>query len=207
MRKLSVFNSVTVDGYFTDQHGDMSWAHRDDPEWNAFAAENSKSGGLLLFGRITYEMMAGFWPTPAALKSFPDVAAAMNNLPKVVFSRTMSQATWQNTTLLPGNLAAEVRKLKSEPGPDMVILGSGTIVSQLAQEDLIDDFQIVVVPIVLGKGRTMFDGVQKKLSLQPTTTRTFGNGNILINYQAAAAKAEAGSEHSVSGINHSLSEA
>ena len=80
MRKLLVFNSITADGYFTDQNGDMSWAHRaSDPEWDEFVAGNAQSGGELLFGRVTYEMMASFWPTPAAAKSFPEVAEGMKS--------------------------------------------------------------------------------------------------------------------------------
>ena len=184
VRKLIVFNSVSLDGYFTDANNDMSWAHTDDPEWNAFAAENAKGGGVLVFGRITYELMASFWPSSAALKNFPDVAKGMNNLPKVVFSRTLNRASWNNTQLVKSDLAAEIRKMKKEPGEGMVILGSGTIVSQLAQEGLIDEFQIVVIPIVLGKGRTMFDGVSKKL--RQTKIRTFGNGNVLLCYEPLA---------------------
>lgn len=183
MRKLIVFNSVTMDGYFTARNGDMSWAHNDDPEWNAFVSENAKGGGTLVFGRITYEMMASFWPTPMAIEKFPAVAEGMNNLPKVVFSRTLKNASWKNTKLVKGDLAAEIRKMKKEPGKDMVILGSGSIVSQLAPEGLIDEYQVVVNPVVLGAGRTMFDGMKKKLSLKRTKSRTFGNGNVLLCYE------------------------
>jgi dihydrofolate reductase len=182
MRKLLVFNSVTVDGYFTDMKGDMSWAHQQDPEWNEFVAGNAKSGGELLFGRVTYEMMASWWPTPAAAKQFPEVAEQMNKLPKVVFSRTLDQASWQNTRLVKGNLAEEVRKLKAESGEHLVIMGSGSIISQLARENVIDEYQIVVNPIVLGAGRTMFDGVNDRLKLKLTSSRTFGNGNVLLCY-------------------------
>ena len=183
MRKLSVFNSVTLDGYFTDKNGDMSWAHQDDPEWNAFVAENASGGGMLLFGRITYEMMASFWPSPAAVEQMPEVAEGMNNSPKIVFSRTMDKATWKNTTVVSGDIAAAVRKLKEEPGEPMVILGSGTIVSQLTQAGLIDEYQIALNPIVLGSGRTMFDGVKDKLRLKRTESRSFGNGNVFLCYE------------------------
>ena len=183
MRKLVVFNSVTLDGYFTDQSGDLSWAHKQDPEWTAFVADNAQGGGVLLFGRITYEMMASFWPTPVAIESFPLVAEGMNNAPKVVFSRTLDQASWNNTKLVKDDMAAEIRRMKNEIGKDMVILGSGTIVSQLAHEGLIDEFQIVVNPVVLGKGRTMFEGVKEKLPLKLTKTRAFGNGNVLLCYE------------------------
>jgi len=183
MRKLFVFNNVTLDGYFTDANGDMSWAHKNDPEWNAFAADNAKGGGTLLFGRITYELMASFWPTPAAMESMPEVAEGMNNLPKVVFSRTLDKAEWNNTKLVKSGLVEEVRKMKSEAGEDMVILGSGSIVSQLSENGLIDEYQMVVSPIVLGKGRTMFDGVRKRLPMKRTKLRAFENGNVLLCYE------------------------
>jgi dihydrofolate reductase len=186
MRKLTVFNHVSLDGYFKDANGDMSWAHAQDPEWNAFVAENAKGDSQLVFGRVTYDLMAGFWPTPFALESMPAVAERMNNLPKVVFSRTLDKATWNNTKLVKGNIAEEMRKLKNEPGPDMVIMGSGSIVAQFAQEGLIDDYQIVVSPLVLGKGKSMFEGVKEKLSLKLAKTRSFSNGNVLLCYEPKA---------------------
>ena len=185
MRKLSVFNNVTLDGYFTDSNNDMSWAHKNDPEWNSFTAENASGGGTLLFGRITYDLMASFWPTKQALEMMPTVAEQMNNLPKVVFSRTMDKPSWKNTRLVKNNIAAEVRKMKDESGPDMVIMGSGTIVSQLTQEGLIDEYQIVVHPLILGSGRTMFEGVNDRVALKRTRSRTFDNGNLFVCYEPA----------------------
>jgi dihydrofolate reductase len=187
MRSLIVFNHVSVDGYFVDKKGDMRWAHKQDPEWNEFVAGNARGGGVLLFGRVTYEMMATYWPTPMAAQNSPAVAERMNNLQKVVFSRTLDKASWNNTKLVKGDLATEVRKMKQEPGEGLVIMGSGTIVSQLAQEGLIDEFQIVVCPIVIGSGRTLFEGVKEKLSLKLTKSRTFGNGNVYTCYQPACA--------------------
>jgi len=188
MRKLVVFNHVSLDGHFVDANGQMNWAkaHNQDPEWNAFVAQNADSGGTLLFGRTTYDLMTSYWPTPLAMEHDPVVAERMNKLPKVVFSRTLDKASWNNTKLLKGDLAAEVRKLKNASGPGMAILGSGSIVSQLASQGLIDEYQVVVNPIVLGKGRTMFDGIKEKVSLRPTKTRTFGNGNVYLCYEPAA---------------------
>jgi dihydrofolate reductase len=185
MRKLIVFNNVSLDGYFAGENGDISWAHsgNDDAEWNAFVAENASGGGQLLFGRITYELMAGYWPTPQAIKNDPVVAEGMNSMPKVVFSRTLEKASWNNTKLVKSDIAAEIRKMKKEPGEGMAILGSGSIVSQLAQEGLIDEFQIVVNPVVLGKGKTMFDGISEKLNLKLTKSRTFSNGKVLLCYE------------------------
>ncbi|MFY0524871.1 dihydrofolate reductase family protein [Archangium gephyra] len=187
MRKLIVFNNVSVDGYFVDANGDMSWAHEgtQDPEWNAFVSGNASGGGELLFGRKTYELMASFWPTPAAAQMNPVVAERMNAMSKVVFSRTLDQASWSNTKLVKGDLVEEVRKLKQAPGQGMTILGSGSIVAQLARAGLVDEFQLVVSPIVLGQGRTMFEGLQEKLRLKPAQTRTFGNGKVVLCYVPA----------------------
>jgi dihydrofolate reductase len=183
MRRLVVFNSVTLDGYFTDLNGDMSWAHSEDVEFNTFVEGNAKGGGELVFGRITYDLMASFWPTPAAIKSFPVVAGGMNDSPKVVFSRSMEKASWNNTRVVKGDAAAEMRKLKKEPGKDLVIMGSGSLVAQLAEEGLIDEYQLVVIPVVIGGGRTMFDGVKGKLALKLKSTRAFRNGNVFLRYE------------------------
>jgi dihydrofolate reductase len=183
MRKLSVFNNVTLDGYFTDQKGDMSWAHKQDAEWNEFSAKNSKANVAFLFGRVTYEMMASFWPTPNARETAPDVADAMNSRQKVVFSRTLKEASWGNTRLVMGDLLTEVRKLKQESEVDLLIFGSGTVVSQLAAEDLIDEYMIVLNPLVLGGGRTMFEGLKTRLALKQTKTQSFGNGNVVVCYE------------------------
>ena len=188
MRKLVVFNHVTLDGYFVDMNGGMSWAYsgNDDAEWNAFVADNASGGGQLLFGRITYELMASYWPTQAAIQNNPIVAEGMNSMPKVVFSRTLDKVSWSNTKLVKGDIASEIRKMKKEPGKGMAILGSGSIVSQLAPEGLIDEYQVVVNPVVLGQGRTMFDGIKEKLNLRLTKMRTFGNGKVFLCYEPLA---------------------
>ena len=183
MRKLIVFNSISLDGYFVDLKGDMSWAHNGSAEFDAFVEENAKGGGVLLFGRKTYDLMVSFWPTPMASQNYPVVAERMNNLQKVVFSRTMAKANWNNTKLVKGDIALEVQKMKQESGVDMVIMGSGSIVSQLAQEGLIDEYQVVLIPFVLGTGRTMFDGVKDRFRLRLTKNRTFSNGNVFLCYE------------------------
>jgi dihydrofolate reductase len=185
MRRLIAFTQVSLDGYFAGPDGDLGWAHSDrgDPEWNEFVIGNARSGGELLFGRVTYELMERYWPTPLALENDPIMAERMNGRPKVVFSRTLGEPSWSHTRLVRGGLAAEVRKLKAAPGEGMAILGSGSLVSQLTDERLIDEYQIVVIPIALGKGRTVFEGVQEKLSLKRTKARTFGNGNVLLCYE------------------------
>jgi dihydrofolate reductase len=187
VRKLTVFNTVSLDGFFCDLKGDMSFAHRPpDPEWNDFVSSNASGSGLLVFGRVTYQMMASYWPTAEALKNDPVVAKGMNESRKLVFSRTLAEAAWRNTTLVKGDPAAEIRRLKSEPGPGMAVLGSGSIVAQLAQERLIDELQLVVVPAVLGSGRTLFEGVTELLHFTLLRSKAFRNGNVLLCYEPGA---------------------
>lgn len=183
MRKLSVFNNVSLDGYIADASGDMSWAQQQDPEWNRYVADNAQADGPLLLGRVTYELMASFWPTPAAREHMPAVAERMNALPKIVFSRTLEAPAWQNTTVVRDDLVAATTALKREPGPDMVILGSGSIVSQLSEAGLIDEYEIVLVPVALGGGKTMFETLGQARRLTLESTRSFSNGNVVLRYR------------------------
>ena len=183
MRKLIVFNNISLDGYFTDKNNDMSWAHTNDPEWMEFVSGNAKGESDFLFGRITYEMMASFWPTPAAKQMMPGVAKAMNEGQKFVFSKTLDKADWENSKIMKGDLIEEAKKLKDSTGTDIMIFGSGTIIAQLTDAGLIDEYQVVIHPLALGGGRTMFDGIKNKLNLKVTNHRVFKNGNILLYYQ------------------------
>ena len=98
MAKLSAFNNISLDGYFSGKNGEFAWAKSHmDPEFNAFVASNSQLGGTIVLGRITYELMASYWPGPQAMKANPVVADGMNKAPKIVFSRTLSSAPWKNT--------------------------------------------------------------------------------------------------------------
>jgi dihydrofolate reductase len=184
MRRLTVFNLVTVDGYFAGAGGDISW-HNVDEEFQELAKAASNSGNTLLFGRVTYELMAGFWSTPEALKNDPIVAKGMNESPKIVFSRTLEKADWNNTKLVKNDMIGAVRKLKDGSGKDLTVLGSGSIVSQLAEAGLVDEYQVLLNPVVIGRGKTMFEGVTKKLPMKLTKTRVFGNGNVLLTYEPA----------------------
>jgi dihydrofolate reductase len=173
-----------LDGYFAGQGGDISW-HNVDAEFQELANAASNSGNTLLFGRVTYELMTGYWPTPEAIKNDPVVARGMNSATKIVFSRTLNKVDWNNTRLVKTDMLSEIRKLKQESGKDLTVLGSGSIVSQLAQERLIDEYQILLNPVVIGRGKTMFEGVKDRFSLKLTKTRVFGNGNVLLSYALA----------------------
>jgi dihydrofolate reductase len=182
MRKLQVFNLITLDGYFCGADGDISW-HRIDAEFQELADKAANSGNTLLFGRKTYELMAAYWPSPEALRDDPVVARGMNSAEKLVFSRTLDKVDWQNSRLVKGELLDEVKKLKVGVGADLTVLGSGSIVAQLAAAELIDEYQLLLNPVALGQGRTMFDGIGKQLAFRLTDTRHFGNGNLLLCYE------------------------
>jgi dihydrofolate reductase len=183
MKKLRVFESISVDGYFTDAGGQIRWAHAgtEDAEFAAWISGNASSGGELLFGRKTYQEMEAFWPTPMAAAQMPAVAKGMNAAKKYVASRTI-HPTWSNTQLLKGDLVAAVRALKSGEGPGIAILGSGSLAAQLGQEGLIDEYQFVIVPVALGGGRTVFT---KGCALRLVDQRAFRNGHVVVTYAAA----------------------
>jgi len=182
MRKVFMFNLVTLDGYFEGLNREIDW-HNVDAEFNEYAIDMLNSADTLLFGRVTYELMANYWPTPDAIKNDPIVAEKMNTLPKIVFSRTLDKAEWQNTRLVKGALAEEIQKMKKQPGKDMVILGSGSIVSGLAPLGLIDEYRIMVNPVILGWGKPLFTGIKDRLNLKLLKTKTFKSGNVLLYYE------------------------
>jgi dihydrofolate reductase len=183
-RKLGMFNNVSLDGYFTDADSDMSFAKPQghDDEHLEFMRQNARDNSVLVFGRITYEMMASFWPTDMAKQMMPEVAKTMNASPKIVFSRTLKTPDWAGTTLLSGDPATEIARLKKESGPDMTVLGSGRIAAPLAQAGLFDEIGLMVIPVLLGKGRSLFEGVTGRPRLKLKEARPFQNGNVYLTY-------------------------
>jgi dihydrofolate reductase len=182
MRKIIIFMAITLDGFFEGPNGEIDW-HNVDDEFNDFAIKQLDSVDTLLFGRVTYELMANYWPTPAALKDDPIVAGKMNSLPKIVFSRTLSMVNWQNTRLVNENVVEEVSKLKLQPGKDLIIFGSSDLACSFIRHGLVDEFRIMVNPVVLGNGKPLFNGIDKKLNLKLRNTRIFHSGNVLLYYQ------------------------
>jgi dihydrofolate reductase len=182
MRKVSMFNVVTLDGYFEGPNHDISWS-RHDPESDNFANEQIRQPGTILFGRVTYELMASFWSTPGAMEVNPKIAGYMNASQKIVFSKTLADVTWQNTRLVRGDAADEVASLKRQEGTDMMIFGSGKLVSSLAKRNLIDEYQLMVTPLVLGRGTLLFSGLENGLDLEFVRSQELKNGNVLLVYQ------------------------
>ncbi|MBS1662784.1 MAG: dihydrofolate reductase [Bacteroidetes bacterium] len=181
MRRLSVFNFVTLNGYFQGLNGDISW-HRHGGEEGAYASEMSQMGGTLLFGRVTYQMMEAYWPTAQAKKDVPAVAEGMARSEKIVFSKTLKRTSWENVRVTDEDPVAVVRKLKQTEGPDMCILGSGTITAQLAGEGLIDEYALMIDPVALGEGTPIFKGMGRKLDLKLKSSKAFSSGVILAVY-------------------------
>ncbi|WP_153797903.1 dihydrofolate reductase family protein [Foetidibacter luteolus] len=181
MGKLTVFNFMTLDGYFQGLDGDISW-HRHGQEESQFASDSMKPGGTLVFGRKTYEMMACYWPTPMAIETMPDVAAGMNNAQKIVFSKTLDEAGWQNTRLIKRDMIDEMKRLKWEQPGDMTILGSGSLVTQFAEAGLVDEFGFMIDPVAIGGGSPVFANVKHKLDLELIDSRTFKSGTVLLTY-------------------------
>lgn len=184
MRKLSFYNFVSLNGCICGPGGDISWNKQHSlKEDTEFAEEGAGSGNTLLFGRITYQMMASFWPTPAAMEMMPGVAVGMNQAEKIVFSNTLERADWQNTQVVSGNIVEALRQLKATPGSDLTILGSGSIVTQFAAAGLIDEYLIMLNPVVVGGGTPIFNGLEGNIDLQLTDSRVFKSGAVLLTYR------------------------
>jgi dihydrofolate reductase len=186
MRKVLLSNLVTLDGFFAGPKGELDW-HIVDEEFNQYAIDLLSKVDALLFGRVTYQLMADYWPAaatnPATPKSDLEIADKMNNLPKIVFSKTLQKVEWKNTRLVKENIAEEISKIKEQPGKDMVIFGSGSIVSTFMQLGLIDEYRIIVNPVVLGNGKPLFKGINDKQNLKLVKTRVFGSGVVILYYQ------------------------
>lgn len=182
MRNVIVSNLISLDGFISGPNGEIDWFGW-DKELESYGKEQLGSMGAILFGRVTYELMASYWPTATAATNDQMIIDAMNNLPKIVFSKTLEKVEWNNSRLVKDDIEGEVARLKREPGKDMVIYGSGSIVSALAQAGLIDEYRIFVNPVVLGSGKPLFKDIQSRLNLKHINTKTFGNGLVLICYR------------------------
>ncbi len=182
MRKVFLFDFITLNGFFEGPNGDISW-HNVDQEFHEFAINQLNETDTILFGRVTYQMMASYWPTETAIKNDPVVAGKMNSLPKIVFSKTLKNATWNNTRVINEDVTGEVEKLKQQSGKDIAILGSSNLTLTLIQAGLVDEFRIILNPVILGSGVQLFKGVNEKFKLKLLKTKRFKSGNVLLYYQ------------------------
>ncbi|WP_415949407.1 dihydrofolate reductase family protein [Streptomyces sp. KLOTTS4A1] len=185
MRRIILALSVSLDGYFEGPDGSLDW-HLVDEELHQHFNDELRTMSAFLDGRVDYELMAGYWPTadqdPDASPAEVEFAGIWREMPKYVFSRTLAGADW-NATLMRQVDAAEIDALKARPGGDMVV-GGATLAAEFRRQGLIDAYHLYVHPVVLGSGRPLFpaDGVRSDLRLRDT--RTFGNGVVLLRYDA-----------------------
>jgi len=183
MRKVIASNLVSLDGYISGPNGEIDWfVNIADKEFENCSVGLINSIGTILFGRITYQLMESYWPDATTETDDQRIIDAMNNYQKIVFSKTLNKADWKNSRLVKGNVIDEVIKLKKQSGKDMVIYGSGSIVSILAQKNLIDDYRIFVCPIVLGNGKPLLSSIKEKINLKLLDMRKFKSGLILLHY-------------------------
>jgi len=180
MRKVIMWNMVTLDGFF---EGPKSW----DIDWHEYAwgeeleqlsIEQSKSVGMLLFGRVTYQGMAAYWSSATG-----EIADFMNSIPKVVFSRTLEKAEWNNTRLVSASAEEEVARLKQQPGKDLFIFGSASLSSTLTQHGLIDEYRLGLTPIVLGDGNPLFKASPDRMKMKLVEARPLKTGCVILRYQ------------------------
>lgn len=180
MAKIIVFNMVSLDGFFAGVDGDISW-HNVDAEFNDFAIEQlQREAGVILFGRTTYDLMASYWPSEQVIKEDPIVARLMNNTPKIVFSRSMGKADWNNTKLMQEINADDIKKLNQEADKNIFIFGSGQIVQEFAKLGLVDEYRLMFNPVVLGQGKPLFNG---RIKFKLLKSKEFKNGNVLLFYE------------------------
>jgi dihydrofolate reductase len=182
MTKLISQMMMSVDGYFEGANGELDW-HNVDEDYNEYAAALLRSVDAIVFGRLTYRLLEDYWTTEQAAKNDPFIAEKINELPKFVFSNTLHHVEWHNAALVKGDPAQEIRKLKQQFGKDLAILGSANLVSSLTKLGLIDEYQIMVNPVVLGEGVPLFQGLHERLNLEWTGTKTFRSGNVLLTYR------------------------
>ncbi|TGM58430.1 dihydrofolate reductase family protein [Leptospira adleri] len=184
MRKIIFQMMITADGYYEGPNGEIDW-HVVDEEFNDYAIDFLNQIDALLFGRITYQLMANYWPADEAVQNDPIVANRMNEIKKLVASRTLKSVNWKNSELISGDVEEEVLKLKRQPGKDIAVFGSSELGIFLVREGLIDEFRIFVNPILLGKGKPLFLGLSNPQKLKLLKTRTFNSGNMLLYYGPA----------------------
>jgi dihydrofolate reductase len=181
MRRLIVSNIMSLDGLFEEEpNAEFNWPVVEE-EFFAYAREMLRSVDTILFGRKTYLFMAAYWPTAPR----DEIADQMNNLRKVVFSRTLERAEWNNSQLVQGDAAPEVAKLKRAAGRDMVILGSASLASSLLKADLIDEYRVILQPVVLGRGNPLFQSIDGRIRMKLTRTDVLGTGVVVLYYQRA----------------------
>lgn len=184
MRTLASFIFISLDGFYEGPNGELDWPVVDQ-EFNDFAARQLDEAGAIGFGRATYEHMAAYWPTEQAMVNDPAITTRMNEKPKLVFSTTLTEADWSGTTVVRGEATAHVPAIKAAAGEELLVIGSAHLTASLARAGLLDELRIMVCPIVLGRGRSLFEDLKDRVSLTLLRVRRFDSGNLVLTYRPA----------------------
>ena len=182
MRKVIVSNYITLEGFIEGPNREIDrfvW----DEEMAKYSIDLLYSIDTILFGRGTYELMANFWPIPAADSEAPVITAYMNNSAKIVFSNTLARGDWKNTRVVKAINQEDILNMKQQPGKNLVMFGGIGIAQTFRQLGLIDEYRIIVNPIVLGSGKPLFKDIKEKINLKLVRTKTFKCGNVILYYQ------------------------
>jgi len=180
VRKVIVSNVASLEGFFETPDKKLDWFVT-DAEFFDYAKAMLRAADTLLFGRWTYELMANYWPTAPA----DEIADQMNNLPKLVFSRTLQKVGWNNSRLAESTPREEVSKLRKQSGKDVVVLGSATVASALLQAGLVDEYRVILQPVLIGRGNFLFKDITERMRLKLISARAFGSGAVLLSYKRA----------------------
>jgi dihydrofolate reductase len=178
VRRVIVSNVASLEGFFETPAKTLDFVVLDQ-EFSDYAKAMLRAADTLVFGRATYQRMARYWPTAPV----DEIATQMNNLPKVVFSRTPQTVEWNNSRLAKNNLQEEVSNLKKQPGKDLVVLGSAIVASSLLQAGLVDEYRVILQPVLLGRGNALFKDITERIQLKLMSAKAFGSGAVLLSYQ------------------------
>jgi len=181
MKRIIVCNWISLDGFFSGPNDETDWFYWND-EVEDYQLHAQKRFDTMLFGRRTYDIMANYWPTPLSTNEHPAITRFMNNTKKIVFSKSLKQPAWNNCTLLPEINKKGIENIKEASIGDILILGSGSIASQLINLDMVDELRLFLNPVILGKGNPMFQHVHGRVSLRHEISKTFSNGLTLDIY-------------------------
>jgi len=178
MRKITSFIFQSLNGFYKGADEDISW-HVHSEEGNEYSEKEMQADNILLFGSVTYELMYNFWPTKSAYEHFPVVAERMNSSEKIVLSNSLKKSEWNNTSIISGDTVQKIRELKSTKGKDITILGSGKVVRSLTDAVLIDEYKIMIDPVALGEGTSIFSGIKNNADLKFKSLNTFSKSGVI----------------------------
>jgi dihydrofolate reductase len=182
MRTLAAFIVTSLGGFYEGPTGEFDWLIPDQ-EFNDFAVRQLDEAGTLGFGRATYEHMAGYWPTDQAQANDPAITSRMNTKPKLVFSTSLQDASWSNTTIVAGEAVTQIEAVKATSGGELLVLGSTHLTAHFATAGVLDELRIMVCPIAIGQGRSLFENLKGRLALRLDHVTHFDSGNVLLRYR------------------------